>query len=259
MTATAVETTSSTQPLTGRVAVVTGASSGIGAATARTLAAQGARVALLARRADRLEGLAAELGDAALAVQADVADLASLKGGAARIAEEFGPVDLVVNNAGVMLAAPFEEGRADEWQRMIDTNVTGALRVVDAFLPDLLAAAAEGRTADLINISSIAATDKFPSFAVYTATKAAISHFSRNLRTEIGPKNVRVTNIEPGLVNTELQGHVDHAGVNAAIADWREAFQWLTDADLAEVIAFTVSRPKHVNLPSIVAMPTQQA
>ncbi|GIH89434.1 SDR family oxidoreductase [Planobispora siamensis] len=258
MTVTAVQNTAATLPLTGRIAVVTGASSGIGAATARALAAQGARVALLARRTDRLDGLAAELGEAALPVQVDITDPASVRAGAARVTEELGRADLVVNNAGVMLAAPFADGRTGEWQRMIDTNLTGALRVVDAFLPDLLAAAADGRTADLVNISSIAASAAFPNFAVYCATKAAVTHFSRNLRTELGPRRVRVTNIEPGLVATELQGHVDHPDANSMLEDWRRAFDWLSDADLAELIAFTVGRPRHVNLPQIVAMPTEQ-
>ncbi|MBG0826933.1 SDR family oxidoreductase [Planomonospora sp. ID67723] len=257
MTVTAVQT-AATLPLTGRIAVVTGASSGIGAATARLLAARGARVALLARRVDRLDGLAAELGEAALPVRVDVADPASVQEGTALITERLGRVDLVVNNAGVMLAAPFADRRTGDWQRMIDTNLTGALRVVDAFLPDLLAAAADGRTADLVNISSIAAHAVFPSFAVYCATKAALSHFSRNLRTELGPRKVRVTSIEPGLVATELQGHLDHPDVNAVIDDWRKAFDWLSDADLAELIAFTVARPRHVNFPQIVAMPTEQ-
>jgi NADP-dependent 3-hydroxy acid dehydrogenase YdfG len=258
MTITSVETSSSAQLLTGRVAVVTGASSGIGAATARLLAAQGARVALLARRTDRLDALAAELGDAALPVRVDVADPDSVSAGAALVTDALGAADLVVNNAGLMLAAPFEERRTDEWQRMIDINLTGAIRVVDAFLPGLLAAAAQGRRADLVNISSVAAWGVFPSFAIYTATKAALSHFSRNLRAELAPKRVRVTNIEPGLVETELQGHNTHPDVVAGLDEWRKAHRWLSDADLADVIAFAVSRPAHVNLPSIVTMPTEQ-
>ncbi|HEX2315885.1 MAG TPA: SDR family oxidoreductase, partial [Thermomonospora sp.] len=206
----------------------------------------------------RLDGLAAELGDAALPVPMDVSDPASIAGAAARISEGLGRVDLVVNNAGVMLAAPFEDRRTDDWQRMIDTNVTGAIRVVDAFLADLVATAAEGRPADLVDISSVAAHWSFPSFAVYCATKAALTHFSRSLRTELGPKRVRVTNIEPGLVETELQGHVDHPDVTPMIDDWRKGLTWLSDEDLADLIAYTVSRPWHVNLPNIVVMPTQQ-
>ncbi|REE98796.1 SDR family oxidoreductase [Thermomonospora umbrina] len=258
MTSTALETATAAQPLTGRIAVVTGASSGIGAATARALSARGARVALLARRADRLDGLVAELGDRALAVPTDVADPDAIGRAAARIADELGRVDLVVNNAGVMLAAPFEDRRTDDWHRMIDINVTGAIRVADAFLADLIATAAEGRPADLIDISSVAAHGTFPSFAVYCATKAALTHFSRNLRAELAPRRVRVTNIEPGLVATELQGHVDHPDVNAVIDDWRDTLTWLSDADLGDLIAHVAGLPWHVNLPHIVAMPTEQ-
>jgi NADP-dependent 3-hydroxy acid dehydrogenase YdfG len=258
VTDTSIDIAAAGEPLAGRTAIVTGASSGIGAATARLLGEYGARVALLARRADRLDELVAEIGDTALAVPVDLADTAAIDAATARVTEEFGPVDLVVNNAGVMLAAPIEEHRTDDWQRMIDINLTGALRVVDQVVPGLVAAAAEGRTADLVNVSSNAAHNVFPSFAVYCATKAAITHFSRNLRSELGPKDVRVTNIEPGLVTTELQSHVTDAGANAWLAEARQSIEWLTAQDLAELIVFAVTRPRHVNLQQIVPTPTRQ-
>ncbi|WP_406201650.1 SDR family oxidoreductase [Streptomyces sp. NBC_01017] len=248
--------------LTGRTAVVTGAASGIGEAVAVLFAEQGARVALLARRGQRLDELAAKItagGGTALGVVADVTDDASVAAAAERIHEAYGAVDLVVNNAGVMLGNPVEAGRLDEWQRMIDTNVTGVLRVVRAFTGDLVATAAEGRTADLVNISSVGAHLAFPNYAVYGATKAAITHLSQCLRTEFGPRDVRVTNIEPGFVESELRLHTDNDEISAQVDGMVEAMGTLSAAELADVVAYAASRPRHVNLRQIMAMPTRQA
>ncbi|WP_328427182.1 SDR family oxidoreductase [Streptomyces sp. NBC_00443] len=248
--------------LTGRTAVVTGAASGIGEAVAALLAEQGARVALLARRGQRLDELAAKItagGGTALGVVADVTDDASVAAATERVHEAYGAVDLVVNNAGVMLGNPVEAGRLDEWQRMIDTNVTGVLRVVRAFTGDLVAAAAEGRSADLVNISSVGAHLAFPNYAVYGATKAAITHLSQCLRTEFGPRDVRVTNIEPGFVESELRLHTDNEEISAQVDGMVEAMGTLSAAELADVVAYAASRPRHVNLRQIMAMPTRQA
>ncbi|MFF5479250.1 SDR family oxidoreductase [Streptomyces sp. NPDC012935] len=248
--------------LTGRTAVVTGAASGIGEAVAVLLAEQGARVALLARRRQRLDELAGKItagGGTALGVVADVTDDASVAAAAERVHEAYGAVDLVVNNAGVMLGNPVEAGRLDEWQRMIDTNVTGVLRVVRAFTGDLVAAAAEGRSADLVNISSVGAHLAFPNYAVYGATKAAITHLSQCLRTEFGPRDVRVTNIEPGFVESELRLHTDNDEISAQVDGMVEAMGTLSAAELADVVAYAASRPRHVNLRQIMAMPTRQA
>jgi NADP-dependent 3-hydroxy acid dehydrogenase YdfG len=248
--------------LRGRTAVVTGAASGMGEATARLLAAHGARVALLARRADRLEELAGKIeaeGGRAVAVPADVTDPAGVESAASGIRETYGCVDLVVNAAGVMLPNPVTAGREDEWTRMIDINLAGALRVARVFVPDLLAAASAGRPADLVNISSIGAHVTFPDYAVYGATKAALTHLSATLRTELGPKDVRVTNIEPGLTGTELRSHID----NPALSDDLEGMftsvgTALAAGDVADLIAWTVSRPPHVNLRQAVVLPTRQ-
>lgn len=248
--------------LTGRTAVVTGAASGIGEAVAVLLAGRGARVALLARRGQRLDELAAKItagGGAALAVVADVTDDASVAAAAERIHEAYGAVDLVVNNAGVMLGNPVQAGRLDEWQRMIDTNVTGALRVIRAFTGDLVAAGEEGRTADLVNISSIGAHLAFPNYAVYGATKAAVTHLSHCLRTEFGPRDVRVTNIEPGFVESELRLHTDNPEVSGQVDGMLDAVGALAAEELADLVAYAVSRPRHVNLRQIMAMPTRQA
>ncbi|MEU5537881.1 SDR family oxidoreductase [Streptomyces sp. NPDC020362] len=248
--------------LFGRTAVVTGAASGIGEAVALHLAAEGARVALFARRADRLETVAGKIraqGGEALVVAADVTDDASVEAARDLVHEAFGPVDLVVNNAGVMLPNPVDDGRLDEWQRMLDTNVTGVLRVIRAFTADLVAAAAGGRTADLVNISSIGAHVAFPNYAVYGATKAAVTHLSQSLRTEFGPRDVRVTNIEPGLTDTELKTHVDSGDLSGQLDGMFEAIGGLSAAEVADVVAYASSRPRHVNLRQIMVLPTRQA
>ncbi|MDX6363749.1 MAG: hypothetical protein QOC85_2759 [Streptomyces sp.] len=250
------------ETLAGRTAVVTGAASGMGAATVRLLAAQGARVVLLARREERLAELAAKIeadGGRALAVVADVTDDASVQAAVERVHEVYGGVDLVVNSAGVMLPNPIEGGRIDEWQRMLDTNVTGVLRVIRAFNGDLLAAAAEGRTADLVNISSIGAHVAFPNYAVYGATKAALTYLSQSLRTELGPRGVRVTNIEPGLTESELRGHIDNARLLEELDGMFGAIDALSAEEIADVVAYVTSRPPRVNLRQVIVLPTTQA
>ncbi|CAM5732455.1 SDR family oxidoreductase OS=Streptomyces alboniger OX=132473 GN=CP975_14135 PE=3 SV=1 [Streptomyces alboniger] len=248
--------------LAGRTAVVTGAASGMGQATARLLAAHGVRVALLARRAERLTELAAKIesdGGQALAIAADVTDQACVDAAAERVHATYGQVDLVVNSAGVMLPNPITEGRTDEWQRMLDTNVAGALRVIRTFTPDLIAVAQDGRTADLVNISSIGAHIAFPNYAVYGATKAALTYLSESLRTELGPRDVRVTNIEPGLTSTELGGHVDNVELAGQLDGMFDALIGLSADDIADLIAYTTSRARHVNLRQAIVLPTRQA
>jgi NADP-dependent 3-hydroxy acid dehydrogenase YdfG len=248
--------------LTGRTAVVTGAASGMGAAIATLLAAAGARVALVSRRADRLTELAEKItadGGRALSVPVDITDPAAVTAAAAAIRAELGRVDLVVNNAGVMLPNPLTDGRSDEWQRMIDTNLTGALRVSHAFVEDLIAAAADGGAADLVNISSIGAHLVFPNYAVYGATKAALSQFSAAIRAELGPKDVRVTNIEPGLTDTELGSHLDNPALSEELDGMFAAIPALTSEEVADVVAYVTSRPRKVNLANIVLVPTRQA
>ena len=248
-------------PLTGRVAVVTGASSGIGTATATRLAASGAKVAVLARRADRLETLAKEIeqaGGTALALPVDVTDAAALRTAADRVAAELGTVDLLFNNAGVMLPAPVEELPVEQWQRQIDLNVTGLMNAIGAFVPQLIAAAAEKGVADLVNTSSIAAQNIFPNFAVYSGTKAYVTHLSRTLRAELGPQHVRVSAVEPGITGTELQNHVTDPGAQAWLASVRDTMTWLTPEDIAETVNFLVTQPAHVNLQQVTIMPTHQ-
>ncbi|WP_062208801.1 SDR family oxidoreductase [Streptomyces sp. NBRC 109706] len=249
------------QPLAGRVAVITGASSGIGAASAEHLAGLGADVALLARRADRLDALAErvrEKGGTALVLAVDATDRASVSAAADRVAAELGDTDLVFNNAGVMLAAPVEDVASDQWQRQIDLNITGLMNVVGAFTPQLVRAAAERGVADLVNTSSIAAQNVFPKFAVYSASKAFVSHLSRHLRAELGPRNVRVAALEPGIVETELQGHVTDQGALDWLAGTRETMEWLTADDIATTVGFLASLPPRVNIQQLTVLPTGQ-
>lgn len=247
--------------LNNRIAVVTGASSGIGRATAKLLAERGAKVAVLARRADLLEQLVAEIraaGGTALALPVDVTDQASIDAAAAAVEQTWGPAELVFNNAGVMLPGAIEERDVEQWRHQIDLNITGAMRVISAFVPQLTKAAAAGATVDLINTSSIAAQNMYPYFAVYSASKAYVSHLSRHLRAELGPKNVRVSVIEPGCTSTELQGHFTFPGAIDWLAGAKETITFLEPEDVAEVVCFLAAQPKHVNLQQVVVMPTNQ-
>ncbi|HEY7049722.1 MAG TPA: SDR family oxidoreductase [Jatrophihabitantaceae bacterium] len=249
MTATTLQ-----KSLTDRVAVVTGASSGIGAATARALAANGARVAVLARRADRIEALAAEIGG--LAVVGDVTG--DLTPAVDAIHDGLGRPDLVVANAGVMLAAPFETADRDEWAAMIDTNVRGLINTGRAFIDDLLAAAADGRPADLVHIGSIGGHDVFPTYAVYGATKAAVAHLTRNLRAELGPRGVRVRNVEPGLTDTELGDGMKDLDAREFLTDFRDKVGSIPPTDVADTIAWSAALPPRVNVAELIVLPTGQ-
>ena len=245
--------------LAGRVAVVTGATSGIGAATARRLAADGASVALIGRRDERLRDLVAELeGAASVPIATDVTDPEALERLAETVRVEHGPVDLVVDKAGVMLAAPFDQADTAEWDRMLDTNVRGLVHTGRAFARDLLDAAAEGGPADLVFVGSIAGHQVFPNYGVYGATKAAVAHLTRNLRTELGPRGVRVKNVEPGLVGTELGDDMQDASIREALSDWRSDIGALSPDHIADAIAYAVAAPPQVNVAELIVLPTTQ-
>ncbi|MEU4513859.1 SDR family oxidoreductase [Nonomuraea wenchangensis] len=249
-------------PLAGRVAVVTGASSGIGAATAQRLAQLGAKVAVMARRKDKLDTLVDSIqasGGVALALPVDVTDREAVHDAAGRVAEQLGRADLVFNNAGVQLISAIDELRLDDWQRQIDLNITGVMNVIGAFLPQLSAAAEAGKPADLITTSSIAATRILEKFSIYSGTKAYISHFTRLLRVELGQKNVRVATIEPGMVDTELPDHVTDPDATKLMADLIDQIDVLQSSDIAETVAFMAVVPRHVNLTEITILPTAQA
>jgi NADP-dependent 3-hydroxy acid dehydrogenase YdfG len=249
-------------PLAGRVAVVSGASSGMGAVTAERLAELGATVVVLARRKERLDGVVKNIeagGGTALAIAVDVTDPDAVRAAAGQVADRFGKADLVFNNAGVQLISGIEELKVDEWQRQIDLNITGLMNVIAAFLPHLTEAAGQGRPADLINTSSIAATRILEKFSIYSGTKAYISHLTRLLRVELGRKMVRVATIEPGMVDTELPDHVTDPDASKLMADLIHDIDVLQGADVAETVAFMAAVPRHVNLTEITILPTAQA
>lgn len=244
-----------------RTAVVTGASSGIGAAIARTLAGRGARVALLARRQDRLKQVAkeiADMGGEALVVPADITSTAELADASERLREAFGPADLLVNSAGTLLVETAEGARFEDWQRLVDINVNGVLRTVEAFLPDLLFSGAEGRPTDLVTISSVSAGLVNPLLTAYGMSKASISHMSANLRAELGPKGVRVTAVEPAVVRTELLEQAHHPLYDEYMRQLFAAGNALDPEDVADVVEFVVSRPPNVNLSRITVHATHQ-
>jgi NADP-dependent 3-hydroxy acid dehydrogenase YdfG len=235
----------------GRVAVITGASSGIGEATARALASEGYRLALLARRADRIQALAGELGDGTIAVEADVTDRGSLVAASERVERELGGADILVNNAGVMLLAPFTSEQQAEHRQMVEVNLLGAMTATDVFLDQL-----RNGGGDLVNISSVAGRTARAGNAVYAATKWGINGWSEALRQELQP-DIRVTVIEPGAVATELTDHITHAETKQATQQFVKDLA-ITPQDIAEVIAFAVARPRRMTLNEILVRPTAQ-
>jgi NADP-dependent 3-hydroxy acid dehydrogenase YdfG len=242
----------STNRESGRVAVITGASSGIGEATARALAADGHRLALLARRADRVHALAAELGNGALAIEADVTDRDSMVAAAHRVQRELGGAEILVNNAGVMLLAPFSSDQRAEIRQMVETNLLGAMTATEVFLDQL-----RDGGGDLVNISSVAGRTAGPGSSVYNATKWGLGGWSEALRQELQP-DVRVMIIEPGAVATELTDHITHPDAKQAAEQLYEEVA-ITAEDVAEVIAFAIGRPRRVTLNEILIRPTAQA
>ncbi len=236
----------------GRVAVITGASSGIGAATARALAADGHRPALLARRADRIEALAQEIGGGAVAIEADVTDRDALSSAADRVRGELGGADILINNAGVMLLGPFSAEQRADYRQMVEVNLLGAISATEVFLDQL-----RDGDGDLVNISSVAGRTARPGNAVYAATKWGIGGWSEALRQELQP-DVRVTVIEPGAVATELTSHITHAETKRATEEYVSDLA-IRPEDIAEVIAFAVGRPRRMTLNEILVRPTAQS
>ncbi len=244
--------------LEGTVALVTGASSGIGEAAARALARQGAKVAIAARRRDRLEALAGEID--AFVIEADIAEREQAVAAVRRTVDELGRLDTVVNNAGVMLLGPAEEAPLDEWDQMVAINVQGLLYVSHAAIEHLLAAAADGprRVADLINISSVAGRVPRSGSGVYNLTKFGVGAFSESLRQEFADRHLRVSLVEPGAVATELTDHL-RDGVRETVRERFRDIERLEAEDIADAIEYIVTRPARMADNEMLIRPTEQA
>ena len=246
--------------LDGTVALVTGASSGIGAATAVALAAQGAAVALAARRTDRLEAVATGIrdqGGAALVLESDITDEQQAAGAVERTVSELGRLDTLINNAGVMLLGPAVGAPLTEWQRMVELNVLGLLYCAQAALPHLLRAAADGprQVADMVNLSSVAGRVARTGSGVYNLTKHGVGAFSESLRQEVGKRYVRVSLVEPGATATELVGH----NRPEVLESLRPTFgQRMEATDIADAIIYIVTRPRRVAVNEMLIRPTEQ-
>ena len=251
-----------TRRLEGTTALVTGASSGIGEATALALAEQGAAVALAARRKERLEQLAEQIratGGTALVLEVDVTSQSQAAEAVERTVTELGRLDTLVNNAGVMLLGPAEHAPVEEWQRMVEVNVLGLLYCAHAALPHLLQAAEDGprRVADMVNVSSVAGRVARAGSGVYNATKAGVGAFSDALRQEVTKRHVRVSLVEPGAVETELAGH-NRPEVLESIRGRFAGVERLRAEDVAEAVAWVVTRPRHVAVNEVLVRPTEQ-
>jgi NADP-dependent 3-hydroxy acid dehydrogenase YdfG len=242
--------------LAGRVAIVTGASSGIGAATALALADEGAAVTLVARRADRLEEVRRALahnGATAIAIEADVSNEASCRAAVERTRAHLGGLDIVVNNAGVMLLGPIVDADTEDWRRMLDANVFGVLYMTHAALPLLL-----DHGGDIVNVSSVAGRVARRGSGVYNASKWAVNAFSESLRQEVTTRGVRISLVEPGFVETELRDHITHVESKKQAIDAGTAMHVLQAADIASAIIYIVTQPRHVAINEMLVRPTDQ-
>jgi NADP-dependent 3-hydroxy acid dehydrogenase YdfG len=248
--------------LSGTVALVTGASSGIGEATALALAADGAAIALAARRAERLEQLAGKIrgsGGKALVLPADVTDEAQARATVERTVTELGRLDILINNAGVMLLGPVVNAPVEEWQRMVNINLLGLLYCSHAALPHLLRAAEDSprKVADLVNVSSVAGRVARNGSGVYNATKHAVGAFSEALRQEVTRRHVRVSLVEPGAVATELAGH-NRPEIQERMNQRFAEIERLESEDIADAIAYIVTRRRRIAVNEMLVRPTEQ-
>lgn len=241
--------------IAGKVVVITGASSGLGEAAARHLSGCGAIVVLGARRADRINALASELGGdgKALAVETDVTDPAQVKRLADAAVERFGRIDVMINNAGLMQQSPLEALKIDEWDNMIDVNVKGVLYGIAAALPHMKTQQA----GHIINVSSVAGHKVMPAGAVYCATKHAVRAISEGLRSEVKPYNLRTTIISPGAVDTELPTHITHEQSHEGINEYYENVA-IAPESFARAVAFAIEQPEDVDINEILFRPTKQ-
>jgi NADP-dependent 3-hydroxy acid dehydrogenase YdfG len=243
--------------LSGKVVIVTGASSGIGEATAIALTAEGAKVVAVARRSDRLESLAERIrtqGGTLHSITADVADEAQVRDVVAKTREKFGRIDSLINNAGVMLLGPIDGADTEDWRRMINVNVLGLMYATHAVLPLMKTQ----KTGHILNVSSVAGRVVAPYGAVYCATKFAVGAFSESLRQQVCKDNIRVTIIEPGVVATELVQHITHAETKNMAEEFYGSMKTLDSEDIANAIVYALTQPDHVCINELLVRPTAQ-
>lgn len=243
--------------LDGSVALVTGASSGIGDATVKALANEGASVALAARRKPQLHDLADRIeadGGDALVVPTDVTDENDVQEMVETTHEEFGRLDILVNNAGVMLLEPVKSADTDNFRQMVEVNLMGLMNATHAVLPILQ----EQGQGHIVNVSSVAGRQASTNSSGYNATKFGVNGFTEALRQEITQEGIRTTLIEPGVVDTELQDHIPDENAKESIEEWVEAMSPLTSEDIARSIHYAVTQPQHVSVNEILIRPTQQ-
>ena len=239
--------------LEGKVVLVTGASSGIGQATALALSEAGARVAVGARRADRLKTLAEDAPSELLVLELDVTDQQSVQDAVAATIERFGALDALVNNAGVMLSGMILDADTTEWTRMVETNLLGSMYAVHAALPHLL----ESKGA-VVQISSTSGRASSAASGVYAATKFGITAFSEALRQEVTTQGVRVVVVEPGFVSTELASHITDPAIQAMAKTMAESMRTLQPEDIAGAVLYALTQPDHVAVNEILIRPTDQ-
>lgn len=242
--------------LDGKVALVTGASSGIGEATALALAAEGASVAIGARRADRLETLRAKLAAddvPTLAVDLDVTDENACRAAVTHTVQELGGLDILVNNAGVMLLGTIEGADTEDWRRMVETNVLGLMYMTHAALPHLLE-----RRGAVVQVSSVAGRVARLGGGVYNASKFAVNAFSESLRQEVTTRGVRVVVVEPGIVETELRDHITQADAKERIEAAAGSVRQLQSGDVAAAVVYALTQPEHVAVNEVLLRPTDQ-
>jgi clavulanate-9-aldehyde reducatase len=242
--------------LDGRRILITGASSGIGEAAAEAIVREGGAVALGARRKDRLDGLAGRLNGTAVAIEADIGEERQAVALVSQAADELGGLDGLVNNAGVMLLGLIQGADTDEWRRMIDVNLLGLLYCTHAAVPVMR----DGGGGDVVNVSSVAGRVAAMGSAVYNMTKWGVVGFSEALRQECAHIGIRVTCVEPGFVETELQGHNKNPMVLERIEQMREATgKVLEAADIANAIVYALGQPKHVSINEVLVRPSGQS
>jgi NADP-dependent 3-hydroxy acid dehydrogenase YdfG len=252
-----IRMTESSRPLAGKVALVTGASSGIGEATAIALAGAGAAVAVGARRRDRLDALAAKLRDdgaRVLQLDLDVTGEEACRAAVARTREELGGLDVLVNNAGVMLLGTIVGADTEDWRRMMSTNVLGLMYMTHAAIDGMV----EQGSGDIVNISSVAGRVARRGAGVYNASKWAVNAFSESLRQEVTGRGVRISLVEPGAVATELSDHITQPEARAASKQMAAQMRTLQSDDIARAVLYVVSQPPHVAINEVLVRPTDQ-